>query len=70
MEFGEMGHLLTQEEKCKAHGIFPSSLVSLDDRDHELAVGSTIPVSLVGVVLCPILKAWIEHRRRLPEGHT
>jgi hypothetical protein len=58
--FGPKGRLLNRQEKCKVAGIRPSSLADLDAEALDTAIGNTIPVALVGVVLFPVFRAWIK----------
>lgn len=58
--FGTLGRLMNWNEKATICGIRPSSLVHLAPAELEIALGNTIPVSLAGTILHPILRAWAE----------
>ena len=57
---GDRGRFLSREEKARIAGFRPSSLASLTDKEMEVAIGNSIPVSLIGVIMHPVLRAWIE----------
>ena len=61
--FGDRGRRLNRDEKCRLAGLVPESLSELDEPDLEIAIGNTIPVPLVGVVLAPVLRAWAHMER-------
>ena len=63
--FGPYGRLMTREEKCRASGIEPRSLVDLSTHRVEVALGNTIPPPLVGDVLAPVLASWTLYMRDL-----
>jgi len=58
--FGAKGRFLNRAEKCRIAGIVPSSLEEMPVGALEVAVGNTIPVPLVGVVMAPVLRAWMQ----------
>jgi len=62
--FGERGRRRNRDEKCRLAGLVPESLSELDEPpDLEIAIGNTIPVPLIGVVLAPVLRAWAHMER-------
>ena len=65
--FGARGRFLSIAEKCRIAGIVPESVSRMHPADVEIALGNTIPVSLIGVVLFPILRAWIHAVRASEE---
>lgn len=68
--FGQRGRRLNRAEKCRVAGIVPGSLSELAEPDLDIAVGNTIPVPLIGVVLAPVLRAWAQMERdALMGGH-
>ena len=65
--FGERGRFLTIEEKCRLVGIELASVrpfIGLGSDFAEVAIGNSIPVTLVGSVRIPILCVWILAMRR------
>ena len=66
--FGARGRFLSVSEKCKIAGIVPASVSGMIASDIETALGNTIPVSLIGVVLFPIFRAWIQVVRESEQG--
>ena len=61
--FGRKGRLLKWQEKCRVAGIVPNSLQGMKPSDIDIAIGNTIPVSMIGSILCPIFRAWIQSAR-------
>jgi hypothetical protein len=57
--FGHRIRLISRSEKCRLAGILPESLQGLDERGLEIAIGNTIPVALIGVVMWPLYRAWL-----------
>lgn len=62
--FGTHGRLLRVSEKARLSGIVPSSLRGLPVADAERALGNTIPVPLIGLVLLPLPRVWAEAVRQ------
>ena len=60
---GPHGRRATRAEKAWASGFDPSCLASLSNAEFEKAIGSTIPVPLAGVILIPMLRAWMHSHR-------
>ena len=46
-------------------GIVPESLRLLSDQELDKAIGNTIPVPLIGTVMFPVLRAWVDYQRQL-----
>ena len=61
--YGKKGRLLTFDEKCRLCGIVPQSLGGLSPSSIETALGNCIPVPLIGTVMVPLLRAWLEMHR-------
>lgn len=61
--FGERGRRLNRAEKCRCAGLVDSALDTLCPLEADKAIGNTIPVPLIGVVLAPLLKAFSTHLR-------
>ena len=61
--FGPKGRLLNKAEKCRVAGIKPESVSQMKQEDIEVAIGNTIPVSLVGCIMAPVLRAWVQAAR-------
>ena len=59
-QLGVRGRLLNRDEKSRLAGVRPESMSDLTRVELEEAVGNTIPVSLIGSVLFPLLRAWVE----------
>ena len=68
--FGDKGRLLNRSEKCRLSGMVPSSLRDLTSHEVDVAVGNTIPVPLIGCILYPVLRCWVESLRPTLEGDT
>lgn len=59
-QFGVRGRLLNRDEKSRLAGVRPESMSDLTRIQLEEAIGNTIPVALIGSVLFPLLRAWVE----------
>ena len=59
--FGPKGRFLNRAEKARCAGLKPESLTDLNDAELCRAVGNTIPVSLIGTIMFPVLCAWSEY---------
>ena len=57
---GRYGRRLSRGEKARIAGLVPSSLIDLSAEQFNTAIGNTIPVPLVGAVMFPLLRAWVE----------
>ena len=68
--FGPYGRLMSREEKCRASGLEPRSLVHLSNHRVEVAIGNTIPPPLVGDVLAPVLASWTLYMRDLQDANS
>ena len=66
--FGHRGRFLTRSEKARCAGIVPESLSDLTDAEFETAIGNTIPVPLIGTIMYPVLRAWVEYHLSLRAG--
>ena len=66
-KFGEKGRFLNRAEKARCAGLRPESLQDLSDPECDKAIGNTIPVPLIGTVMFPVLRAWVEHEVMLQE---
>ena len=63
---GNVGRLFSKDERCRSAGVVPSSLTCLTNADVHKAIGNTIPVPLIGTVMYPVLRAWIEMQKASP----
>ena len=66
--FGPYGRFMSKEEKCRASGLEPRSLVDLSTHRVEVAIGNTIPPPLIGDVLAPVLASWTMYMRDLQDA--
>lgn len=60
-EYGPMGRFLRRCEKARFAGIVPSSLRGMSDSQVDVALGNTILVPLIGVVMGPVIRCWVEY---------
>ena len=65
-KIGPKGRKLSRLEKCRLAGISAESLEGMTDTEVEVAIGNTIPVSLIGVVLYPLFRCALQALRSPP----
>ena len=62
--FDPRGRLLKDSENAHLTGVVPNSVDMLSSMSLQTATGNSIPVPMVGCILAPVVRAFVEARRR------